>query len=178
MSRPSPPVDATCSLGLGVGVGLGSGSGLGSGLGLGSPPDDATCSAPRQTVLTTLTTTLHTDYTYSTYHTYHTDCTDDYTYQRARLPIRTSLLCTFLQVLVVELWEGLPRTCPQRCTDPWGACYCRFESPNQVPRHRPLTLTLTPHPDPNPNQVAIALELEPPWLHGMLVLAPPRHFRA
>ena len=28
------------------------------------------------------------------------------------------------------------------------------------------------------SNVAIALELEPPWLHGMLVLAPPRHFRA
>ena len=29
-------------------------------------------------------------------------------------------------VLVCELWEGLPRPCPQRCTDPWGACYCRY----------------------------------------------------
>ena len=30
-------------------------------------------------------------------------------------------------VLVCELWEGLPRRCPQRCSDPWGPCYCKFE---------------------------------------------------
>lgn len=30
-------------------------------------------------------------------------------------------------VLVAELWEGLARTCPQRCSDPFGACYCKFE---------------------------------------------------
>jgi len=33
-------------------------------------------------------------------------------------------------VLVAELWEGLPRPCPQRCSDPWGACYCKY-----APRH-------------------------------------------
>lgn len=30
------------------------------------------------------------------------------------------------RVFVVELWDGLPRRCAQRCTDPWGACYCRY----------------------------------------------------
>jgi len=29
-------------------------------------------------------------------------------------------------VLVAELWEGLPRPCPQRCSDPWGPCYCKY----------------------------------------------------
>jgi len=29
-------------------------------------------------------------------------------------------------VCVLEIWEGLPRRCPRRCTDPWGACTCQF----------------------------------------------------
>ena len=29
-------------------------------------------------------------------------------------------------VCVLELWEGLPRRCPRRCTDPWGPCTCQF----------------------------------------------------
>jgi len=33
-------------------------------------------------------------------------------------------------VVVCELWEGLARPCPQRCSDPWGACYCKY-----APRH-------------------------------------------
>lgn len=32
-------------------------------------------------------------------------------------------------VLVVEVWEGLPRCCPARCTDPWGPCECRYRQP-------------------------------------------------
>ena len=32
-------------------------------------------------------------------------------------------------VLVVEVWEGLPRRCPRRCTDPWGPCECRYRQP-------------------------------------------------
>ena len=32
-------------------------------------------------------------------------------------------------VLVCELWEGLPRICPQRCSDAFGPCYCRFVPP-------------------------------------------------
>jgi len=30
-------------------------------------------------------------------------------------------------VLVAELWEGVARTCPQRCSDPFGPCYCKYE---------------------------------------------------
>jgi hypothetical protein len=29
-------------------------------------------------------------------------------------------------VCVLEIWEGLPRRCPRRCTDPWGPCTCQF----------------------------------------------------
>ena len=32
------------------------------------------------------------------------------------------------QVMVCELWEGLPRTCPCRCDIPWGPCYCRLDA--------------------------------------------------
>ena len=35
-------------------------------------------------------------------------------------------------VLVCELWEGLPRICPQRCSDAFGPCYCRFAPPALV----------------------------------------------
>jgi len=31
------------------------------------------------------------------------------------------------QVFVCELWEGLPRNCPKRCSDPWLPCYCMHE---------------------------------------------------
>jgi hypothetical protein len=38
-------------------------------------------------------------------------------------------------VFIAELWEGLPRRCPRRCTDPWGACYCAFRPPELYQRH-------------------------------------------
>ena len=39
------------------------------------------------------------------------------------------------RVCVLEIWEGLPRRCPRRCTDPWGPCTCQF-APNP-PVYRP-----------------------------------------
>jgi len=32
-------------------------------------------------------------------------------------------------VLVIEVWEGLPRRCPRRCTDPFGPCDCQYRKP-------------------------------------------------
>ena len=29
-------------------------------------------------------------------------------------------------VLVCELWEGVARPCPRRCSDPFGPCYCKY----------------------------------------------------
>jgi hypothetical protein len=31
-------------------------------------------------------------------------------------------------ILVSEIWEGLPRRCPQRCDQPWLPCTCRMEA--------------------------------------------------
>jgi hypothetical protein len=39
-------------------------------------------------------------------------------------------------VCVLEIWEGLPRRCPRRCTDPWGPCTCQFASKPPVYRPR------------------------------------------
>jgi len=38
-------------------------------------------------------------------------------------------------VFIAELWEGLERRCPRRCTEPWGACYCAFRHPAIYHRH-------------------------------------------
>ena len=38
-------------------------------------------------------------------------------------------------VFIAEIWEGLARRCPRRCTEPWGACYCAFRPPELVYRH-------------------------------------------
>ena len=40
------------------------------------------------------------------------------------------------RVCVLEIWEGLPRRCPRRCTDPWGPCTCQFASKPPVYRPR------------------------------------------
>ena len=29
-------------------------------------------------------------------------------------------------IMVCELWEGVPRRCPQRCDQPWMPCYCVY----------------------------------------------------
>ena len=50
-------------------------------------------------------------------------------------------------VLVAELWEGLPRQCPRRCSDPFGPCYCKYE-PNLTALH----------------EGGERSEYEPPWL--------------
>ena len=39
------------------------------------------------------------------------------------------------QIVVCELWEGLPRRCPQRCDQPWYPCHCKY---------RPLALYSKP----------------------------------
>lgn len=49
-------------------------------------------------------------------------------------------------VFVCEVWEGLERKCPRRCTEPWGACYCQWKKtdlylPNETggqPKQCPL----------------------------------------
>ena len=30
-------------------------------------------------------------------------------------------------IMVCELWEGVPRRCPQRCDQPWMPCYCVYK---------------------------------------------------
>jgi len=40
------------------------------------------------------------------------------------------------RVCVVEIWEGLPRRCPRRCSDPWGPCTCQFVAKPPVYRPR------------------------------------------
>ena len=40
------------------------------------------------------------------------------------------------RVCVLEIWEGLPRRCPRRCTDPWGPCTCQFAVTPPVYRAR------------------------------------------
>jgi hypothetical protein len=40
------------------------------------------------------------------------------------------------RVCVLEIWEGLPRRCPRRCTDPWGPCTCQFAPKPPVYRPR------------------------------------------
>lgn len=37
----------------------------------------------------------------------------------------TALTAGKRNVLVSEIWEGLPRRCPQRCDQPWLPCMCR-----------------------------------------------------
>ena len=39
-------------------------------------------------------------------------------------------------VCVLEIWEGLPRRCARRCTDPWGPCTCQFAAKPPVYRPR------------------------------------------
>ena len=29
-------------------------------------------------------------------------------------------------IMVCEVWEGLPRRCKQRCDQPWLPCYCKY----------------------------------------------------
>jgi hypothetical protein len=52
------------------------------------------------------------------------------------------------RVLVVELWEGLPRRCPRRCVTPWGPCVCTFreEPPLYLPggAHTPKAAGFAP----------------------------------
>ena len=40
------------------------------------------------------------------------------------------------RVCVLEIWEGLPRRCPRRCTTPWGPCTCQFATRPPVYRAR------------------------------------------
>ena len=45
------------------------------------------------------------------------------------------------KIVVCELWEGLPRRCPQRCDQPWYPCHCKY---------RPLALYSSPRSSPWP----------------------------
>jgi hypothetical protein len=36
---------------------------------------------------------------------------------------------------VAEIWEGLPRRCPQRCDNPWLPCYCNYKPFTLYERH-------------------------------------------
>jgi len=39
------------------------------------------------------------------------------------------------QIIVAEIWEGLPRRCPQRCDNPWLPCYCNYKPFTLYERH-------------------------------------------
>ena len=38
-------------------------------------------------------------------------------------------------IIVAEIWEGLPRRCPQRCDKPWMPCYCSYTPLALYERH-------------------------------------------
>jgi len=38
-------------------------------------------------------------------------------------------------IIVAEIWEGLPRICPQRCDQPWLPCYCSYAPFTLYERH-------------------------------------------
>jgi len=54
----------------------------------------------------------------------------------------TELTAGRRNIMVVELWEGVNRRCPQRCDQPWLPCYCTYRDEFQLyARHEPEEYT-------------------------------------
>ena len=76
-------------------------------------------------------------------------------------------------VLVLELWEGLPRRCPRRCTDPWGPCACQFASKPRVYQSDLYRRTVSEHFVPAAmlrllkQSNSLCADMLPCWHHGV-----------